>query len=137
MELLVILQLRIIITYFMSRIKHEYSSGILQFWAPKFEEGGCYITTLDQPFAVGCLEKGLASFRNRSMEHVYYVDGGAKDEQAPPALPLIYTHRCGYVCFCAYKCRHYQQSIIIKTCSIRILSRLLIAIQARRIQVLK
>ncbi|KAL7111450.1 hypothetical protein ACP275_05G088600 [Erythranthe tilingii] len=72
------------ITYFMSQIIHEESYSLVQFWAPKFEENRCCITTLDQPFAVGCLEKGLASFRKQSMEHVYYVDEGAKDEQVGP-----------------------------------------------------
>ncbi|EYU23002.1 hypothetical protein MIMGU_mgv11b017482mg [Erythranthe guttata] len=81
----VILSLEDKITYFMSQIIHKESSySLVQFWAPKFEENRCCITTLDQPFAVGCLEKGLASFRKQSMEHVYYVDERAKDEQVGP-----------------------------------------------------
>ncbi|KAL7150096.1 hypothetical protein ABFS83_05G085800 [Erythranthe nasuta] len=72
------------IKYFMSQIIHTESYSLVQFWAPKFEENRCCITTFDQPFSVGSLKKGLASFRKQSMEHVYYVDEGAKDEQVGP-----------------------------------------------------
>ncbi|KAL7111446.1 hypothetical protein ACP275_05G088200 [Erythranthe tilingii] len=72
------------IKYFMSQIIHEESYSLVQFWAPKFEENRCCITTLDQPFAVGSLKKGLAFFRKQYMEHVYCVDEGAKDEHVGP-----------------------------------------------------
>lgn len=35
-------------------------------------------------FALGCLEKGLASFRKKCMEHHYFVDSEAKEEELGP-----------------------------------------------------
>ncbi|KAH6812416.1 hypothetical protein C2S51_026178 [Perilla frutescens var. frutescens] len=58
---------------------------IVQFWAPKMVEDRCYLETSYQPYALGCLAKGLASFRKKCMKHYYAVDEEAKeDELGPP-----------------------------------------------------
>lgn len=74
------------IEYFMKTIAAEVGRKywIIQFWAHKMEEGRCYLQTSDQPYALGCLAKGLASLRKRCMKHRYFVDEEAKEEELGP-----------------------------------------------------
>ncbi|XP_057801128.1 protein NLP6-like [Salvia miltiorrhiza] len=66
-------------------IKH-WGEGywLVQFWAPKMVENRCYLETSDQPYAVGCLAKGLASFRKKCTTHYYFVDEQAVEEELGP-----------------------------------------------------
>lgn len=57
---------------------------IVQFWAPKMMEGKCFLETSNQPYAVGCLAKGIASFRKKCMSHYYFVDDEAREEDLGP-----------------------------------------------------
>ncbi|KAH6798252.1 hypothetical protein C2S52_022806 [Perilla frutescens var. hirtella] len=71
---------------FMKKIVVQIWIGywILQFWAPKKVEDRCYLETSDQPYAVGCLAKGLASFRKECIKHQYFVDEETKEEELGP-----------------------------------------------------
>ncbi|KAH6798351.1 hypothetical protein C2S51_034835 [Perilla frutescens var. frutescens] len=67
--------------------------GIVQFWAPKMVRNRCCLETLDQPYALGWLAKGLASFRKRCLKHHYFVDERAKeDELGPPGRVFRNKH---------------------------------------------
>lgn len=58
---------------------------IVQFWAPKMEGGRCFLQALEQPYAVGCLAKGLALLRKKCIGQRYFVDEEAgEDEVGPP-----------------------------------------------------
>ena len=43
----------------------QHNKWIVQFWAPKMVKNRCYLETSDQPYAVGCLAKGIAAFRKQ------------------------------------------------------------------------
>ncbi|KAI3453573.1 hypothetical protein Pfo_010236 [Paulownia fortunei] len=64
----------------------EDSDSLVQFWAPKMNEDShrCYLATSGQSFTLDCLHKGLALFRKQCMEHHYFVDEGAKEEELGP-----------------------------------------------------
>ncbi|KAH6806849.1 hypothetical protein C2S51_027957 [Perilla frutescens var. frutescens] len=64
------------------RIRRDY--WIVQFWVPKMAEDRCYLETSDQPYAVSCLAKGLASFRKECIKHHYFVDEETKEEELGP-----------------------------------------------------
>ncbi|KAH6796468.1 hypothetical protein C2S51_037454 [Perilla frutescens var. frutescens] len=75
------------IEHFMKEIAAKFrtnSYSMLQFWAPKEPENGCYLETSYQPYALDCLAKGLASFRKKSMNHRYFVHDEAKEEELGP-----------------------------------------------------
>lgn len=66
---------------------------MVQFWAPKMVQGRCCLETWDQPYALSCLAKGLASFRRKCMAHRYFVDAEAKEEElGPPGRVFINGH---------------------------------------------
>ncbi|KAI3453572.1 hypothetical protein Pfo_010235 [Paulownia fortunei] len=64
---------------------------LVQFWAPKVDGRGRYLTTSDQPFALGwngCMtltgghfHKGLCWYRKHSANHLYLVKEGAQEEE--------------------------------------------------------
>ncbi|KAH6806850.1 hypothetical protein C2S51_027958 [Perilla frutescens var. frutescens] len=60
------------------------SYWIVQFWVPKLAEDRCYLETSNQPYVVGCLAKGLASFRKVCIKHHYFVDDETKEEELGP-----------------------------------------------------
>ncbi|XP_042017789.1 uncharacterized protein LOC121765656 [Salvia splendens] len=71
----------------------KHNNWIVQFWAPKMENDRCCLKTSDQPYAVGCLAKGVASFRKQCMENYYFVDNKAKqDELGPPGRVFTFKH---------------------------------------------
>ncbi|XP_042016982.1 protein NLP7-like [Salvia splendens] len=71
----------------------KHNNWIVQFWAPKMENDRCCLKTSDQPYAVGCLAKGVASFRKQCMENYYFVDDKAKqDELGPPGRVFKFKH---------------------------------------------
>ncbi|KAH6798352.1 hypothetical protein C2S51_034836 [Perilla frutescens var. frutescens] len=72
---------------FMKQIPVRYwipSYWMVQFWAPKMGQDMCYLETSDQPYAVGCLARGLASFRKECIKHHYFVDEETKEEELGP-----------------------------------------------------
>ncbi|XP_047978503.1 uncharacterized protein LOC125220375 [Salvia hispanica] len=74
-------------------ISWKYNKWIVQFWAPKMVKSRCYLETSDQPYAVGCLAKSIASFRKQCMAHYYFVDNQAKqDEHGPPGRVFRFEH---------------------------------------------
>ncbi|XP_047954959.1 protein NLP6-like isoform X2 [Salvia hispanica] len=71
----------------------KHNNWIVQFWAPKMENGRCCLKTLYQPYAVSYLAKGVASFRKQCMENYYFVDDEAKqDELGPPGRVFRFKH---------------------------------------------
>ncbi|XP_042012731.1 protein NLP7-like isoform X2 [Salvia splendens] len=71
----------------------KHNNWIVQFWAPKMENDRCCLKTSDQPYAVGCLAEGVASFRKHCMENYYFVDDKAKqDELGPPGRVFRFKH---------------------------------------------
>ncbi|XP_042017297.1 protein NLP6-like isoform X2 [Salvia splendens] len=71
----------------------KHNNWIVQFWVPKMENDRCCLKTSDQPYAVGCLAKGVASFRKQCMENYYFVDNEAKqDELGPPGRVFRFKH---------------------------------------------
>ncbi|KAL1543585.1 protein NLP6-like isoform X1 [Salvia divinorum] len=71
----------------------KHNKWIVQFWAPKMEKNRCYLETSDQPYAVGCLAKGIASFKKQCSTHYYFVDDQAKqDEFGPPGRVFTFEH---------------------------------------------
>ncbi|XP_057801122.1 protein NLP6-like isoform X5 [Salvia miltiorrhiza] len=69
---------------FMKSLRMKQGYWIVQFWKARMEKDRCYLQTLDQPFAVGRLAMGLASFRTKCMRYPYFVDDQAKEEELPP-----------------------------------------------------
>lgn len=71
------------IKYFMKKIATNMLMhyGIVQFWAPKMVRDRCYLETSNQPYALGWLAKGLASFRKSCLKHHYFVDATAKEDE--------------------------------------------------------
>ncbi|XP_057801120.1 protein NLP6-like isoform X3 [Salvia miltiorrhiza] len=77
---------------FMKSLRMKQGYWIVQFWKAKMEKDGCYLQTLDQPFVVGRLAMGLASFRTKCMRYPYFVDDQAKEEKLPP-LARVFRNR--------------------------------------------
>ncbi|KAH6806914.1 hypothetical protein C2S51_028022 [Perilla frutescens var. frutescens] len=81
---------------FMKKIAAKYGTKywIVQFWAPKMVEGKPCLETLDQPYALGCLAKGLVSFRKKCMKHHYVLDEKEVEEElGPPGRVFRSGHR--------------------------------------------
>ncbi|KAH6771661.1 hypothetical protein C2S51_010065 [Perilla frutescens var. frutescens] len=75
------------IVQFMKKIAVKFwtdNNWIVQFWEPKIVKDRCYLETSGQPYALGCLAEGLASFRKKCIEHHYFVDDEAKEEELGP-----------------------------------------------------
>ncbi|XP_057801184.1 protein NLP5-like isoform X2 [Salvia miltiorrhiza] len=62
----------------------KHNKWIVQFWAPKMVENRCYLETSDQPYAVGCLAKGIGLFRKKCMAHYYCMGDEAREEELGP-----------------------------------------------------
>ncbi|KAL1543584.1 protein NLP6-like [Salvia divinorum] len=71
----------------------KHNKWIVQFWAPKMVKNRCYLETSDQPYAVGCLAKGIAAFRKQCTVNYYFVDDQAKqDGLGPPGRVFRFEH---------------------------------------------
>ncbi|KAK4435826.1 protein NLP7 [Sesamum alatum] len=71
-----------------------YSLNFLfQFWEIRRLADKSFVTTSDQPFALGKCCKGLCWYRKHCMDHPYFVDDGAKEEElGPPGR--VFRNRC-------------------------------------------
>ncbi|XP_073127530.1 uncharacterized protein [Henckelia pumila] len=69
------------------------SHFLIQFWAPKMIGKRSFLSTSEQPFALGHLQKGLCWYRKQCIQHLYYIGDGAKeDELGPPGRVFLNGH---------------------------------------------
>ncbi|PIN22684.1 hypothetical protein CDL12_04595 [Handroanthus impetiginosus] len=66
--------------------------GLVQFWALKRVDNRSYLSTSDQPFAVTSLHQGLCWYRKQCMDHQYFVNEEAKEEELGP-LGRVFRNR--------------------------------------------
>lgn len=70
-----------------------HDKWIVQFWAPKMVQNRCFLQTSDQPYVVGCLAKGITSFRKQCTMHYYFVGNQARqNELRPPGRVFRFGH---------------------------------------------
>lgn len=68
------------------------SSGyVIQYWTHKTNENNSYLSTSDQPFALGCLRRGHCYFRKKCTEYMYNVGGYLEEfeEFGPPGRVFL------------------------------------------------
>ncbi|KAA8539284.1 hypothetical protein F0562_025976 [Nyssa sinensis] len=66
-----------------------HPSILIQFWVAITTEGQCYLTTLEQPFALSekfyGIDEDLCLYRNNSVQYNLFVDAGSEEEVEFPA----------------------------------------------------
>ncbi|KAG6423848.1 hypothetical protein SASPL_114252 [Salvia splendens] len=71
----------------------KHNKWMVQFWAQKMVKNRCYLETSDQPYVIGCLAKGIASFRKQCTMYPYFVDNQARqNELGPPGRVFRFGH---------------------------------------------
>ncbi|KAL0358491.1 UNVERIFIED_CONTAM: protein NLP5 [Sesamum angustifolium] len=97
--------------------------SLVQFWAPQVNaRGSCFLTTLDQPFALqgSGLIKGLCWCRKICMHHVYDVGEGAKeDEVGPPGRAFMNRHPESSPDLRLYSTKEHPLRDLIASCGLR------------------
>ncbi|KAA8545371.1 hypothetical protein F0562_020155 [Nyssa sinensis] len=69
------------------KLSFEYLDApiLIQFWAAVTNEGRYFLRTSEQPFGLCYLSLELCSYRNRSLEYKFFVDGESEEELGFPA----------------------------------------------------
>ncbi|KAA8526123.1 hypothetical protein F0562_007777 [Nyssa sinensis] len=62
---------------------------LVQFWAPTKIGDHCVLTTSDQPFGLGLIDKGLCSYRMNSMGYKFFIDGENEEDLGPPGRVFL------------------------------------------------
>ncbi|XP_071705225.1 protein NLP6-like [Rutidosis leptorrhynchoides] len=65
-------------------LKFRDQRVLVQFWSPVVVRNRWLLTTWDQPFGLGVVDKGLYSHRLKSELHAIVIDGEHREELAPP-----------------------------------------------------
>ncbi|GJX72915.1 NIN-like protein [Tanacetum coccineum] len=60
------------------------SRMLVQFWSPVTIQKRCSLTTLDQPFGLGAVDKGLYMYRLESEQRMFAIEEEHKEELGPP-----------------------------------------------------
>ncbi|KAA8526143.1 hypothetical protein F0562_007757 [Nyssa sinensis] len=62
---------------------------LVQFWAPTKIGDHCVLTTSDQPFGLGLIDKGLCLYRMNSMGYKFFIDGENEENIGPPGRVFL------------------------------------------------